>query len=319
MQFHPNAEQRDLAASLEDAICALLPITRWHEQRHESAATWDGLIEYGVFDMARPEADGGLGLGAAEEILIALNLGRQLASPAVFATLASAHATPTARQPSSDPLRFHTAATQQLDRVSIAHDPAAQALILSSASGAAVYRMPATSEAVAGNPWIDDLRHVGELGEEIAHFDAKGLARYRLIWAAALAGLADGALQMAVSYAQIREQFGRPIGSFQAVKHHCANMLVASRNAGDLVTFAATAIDEGRADANFLTESAVIVAAEAASRNAALNIQVHGGIGFSSEAEPHLYAKRAQILTALAGGSEAMLQQLSAPILTNAA
>lgn len=321
MQFHPSADQRELAASLEDAISDLLPVTRWHHQRWESPAIWDGLTALGLFDMARPETHGGLGLGAVEEILIALHLGRQLASPAIFATLAAVHATPTTE---TDPLpvgwRF-TSGIQQNHGISMAHDPAAKAVIIHTSDSYLIHALPENSNApiMAGNPWIDDVATLNHKGHAMAHFDPSGLARCRLIWAAALAGLANGAMKLAAEYAKIREQFGRPIGSFQAVKHHCANMLVAARSAGDLVTFAAAAFDEGRPDAPFLAESALITAADAANRNAALNVQIHGGIGFSAEAEPHLYAKRAQLLVALTGGVEPLVEQLSPPQLVDAA
>jgi alkylation response protein AidB-like acyl-CoA dehydrogenase len=110
---------------------------------------------------------------------------------------------------------------------------------------------------------------------------------------------------MGVEYAKLREQFGRPIGSQQAIKHHCANMAIAARCARDQVGFAAVAVDEGRADATLQVESALFVAGRAALDNAGANIQIHGGIGFSDEADPHLLLKRAQVLLAVAGGLEA--------------
>jgi alkylation response protein AidB-like acyl-CoA dehydrogenase len=136
-------------------------------------------------------------------------------------------------------------------------------------------------------------------------FDAAALLRLRLIDAAALAGIARAALDMGVAYAGIREQFGRPIGSFQAVKHHCANMAIAANCARDQTAFAAVAVDDDRADAIMQVESALLVAGKAALENAAKNIQIHGGIGFSDEADPHLLLKRAQLLIAISGGLEA--------------
>ncbi|HSX57595.1 MAG TPA: acyl-CoA dehydrogenase family protein, partial [Sphingomonas sp.] len=112
-------------------------------------------------------------------------------------------------------------------------------------------------------------------------------------------------------YSQVREQFDRPIGSYQAVKHFCANMAIAAQSAGDLVTFAAVAVDNGRADAAAQVEAAWIAAAQAALGNAATNIQIHGGIGFSDEADPHLYIKRARLLVAVGGGIEAALERIA--------
>jgi alkylation response protein AidB-like acyl-CoA dehydrogenase len=155
------------------------------------------------------------------------------------------------------------------------------------------------------------LSEVTGLGAPLARFDAAQLLRLRLIDAAALAGMADAALEMAVAYAKSREQFGRPIGSFQAVKHHCANMVVAARCARDQVLFAAVAIDEDREDAALQTECALHVAGAAALDNAGKNIQIHGGIGFSDEADPHLILKRAQLQLAIAGGLEAATMRIA--------
>jgi alkylation response protein AidB-like acyl-CoA dehydrogenase len=149
------------------------------------------------------------------------------------------------------------------------------------------------------------LREVGGLGVPLARFDESQLVRLRLIDAAALAGIADAAVEMGVAYAGTREQFGRPIGTFQAVKHHCADMAMAARCARDQVSFAAVALDEGRTDAQLQVECAFLVSASAALESSGRNIQIHGGMGFSDEADPHLLLKRAQLLVAIAGGLEA--------------
>jgi alkylation response protein AidB-like acyl-CoA dehydrogenase len=109
----------------------------------------------------------------------------------------------------------------------------------------------------------------------------------------------------------VREQFGRAIGSFQAVKHHCANMALAARCACDQVGFAAIAVDDDRDDAALQVESALFVAGSAAIENSGKNIQVHGGIGFSEEAAPHRLLKRARVLVQLAGGLEAALSRVT--------
>jgi alkylation response protein AidB-like acyl-CoA dehydrogenase len=149
------------------------------------------------------------------------------------------------------------------------------------------------------------LREAVDVGEQVARFDESQLPRLRLIDAAALAGIAEGALEISVAYAGMREQFGRPIGSFQAVKHHCANMAIAARCARDQTNFAAVALDEGRPDAQMQVECAFFVAGSAALDNAGKSIQIHGGMGFSDEADPHLFLKRAQLSIAIAGGLEA--------------
>jgi alkylation response protein AidB-like acyl-CoA dehydrogenase len=121
----------------------------------------------------------------------------------------------------------------------------------------------------------------------------------RTVLAAEAAGLAAEVTQMASEYAKVRSQFGRPIATFQAVKHHCANMLVAA----ELATCAAW--DAGRAAAtggdqlSFTAAMAAVLAIPAAAGNAQLNIQVHGGIGFTWEHDAHLFLRRAAAVAAL--------------------
>lgn len=120
---------------------------------------------------------------------------------------------------------------------------------------------------------------------------------FRILASAEAVGVSWASMEMAVEYAKVREQFGRTIGTFQAVKHHAANMLVNAE-----VTTAAT-WDAARADD---LDSAAFAAAVAASHairtqifNAQTNIQLHGGIGFTWEHDSHLYLRRARTLAAL--------------------
>ena len=111
--------------------------------------------------------------------------------------------------------------------------------------------------------------------------------------AAESVGAAGRALDMATTYAKEREQFGRPIGSFQAIKHKAADMLRAVEAARLAVYFAATAIDAGAADAHVAAATAKVAANDAFTRCAAENIQIHGGIGVTWEHEAHLLYRRA--------------------------
>jgi 3-oxochol-4-en-24-oyl-CoA dehydrogenase len=120
---------------------------------------------------------------------------------------------------------------------------------------------------------------------------------FRIPTSAEAVGVSWATLGMAVEYAKVREQFGRPIGTFQAVKHHAANMLM---NAEE--TTAAT-WDAACADDLDSARFAAAVAASHAIRtqvfNAENNIQLHGGIGFTWEHDSHLYLRRARTLAAL--------------------
>jgi len=124
----------------------------------------------------------------------------------------------------------------------------------------------------------------------------------RVILAAEAMGVARECTELAAEYAKVREQFGRPIATFQAVKHHCANMLVAAELATAGVWDAARAAMAGPADGDQLSFAAAIaatLAVPAAVHNAQLNIQVHGGIGFTWEHDAHLYLRRAGAIAAV--------------------
>jgi 3-oxochol-4-en-24-oyl-CoA dehydrogenase len=121
----------------------------------------------------------------------------------------------------------------------------------------------------------------------------------RLVFAAEALGIASACTTSAAEYAKIRTQFGRPIATFQAVKHHCANMLVATELATAAV-WQAGGTDVGRAEqGSYAAAVAATLALDAAELCAQLNIQVHGGIGFTWEHEAHRYLRRASVLRAV--------------------
>src|SRR6201993_1744930 len=128
------------------------------------------------------------------------------------------------------------------------------------------------------------------------------LARARTLLAAEAAGGAADCVDAAVDYAKVRQQFGRTIATFQAVKHHCANMLVAAESAIAAVWDASRAAAEDEEQFRLIAAVAAALAFPAYARNAELNIQVHGGIGFTWEHDAHLHLRRALVTTALFGG-----------------
>lgn len=107
-------------------------------------------------------------------------------------------------------------------------------------------------------------------------------------------GGAQRALDMTVEYAKIRHQFGRPIGSFQAIKHRCADLLLEVESLRSAVSYAATAVAEGAAEVPVIAPLVKAYASETFFHVAAETIQIHGGIGFTWEHDAHLYFKRAK-------------------------
>ena len=121
----------------------------------------------------------------------------------------------------------------------------------------------------------------------------------RVLLAAEAVGIARECTEQAAAYAKDRVQFGRPIATYQAVKHHCANMLVATEMATAAVWDAARANGTADDQATLTAAVAATMAAPAADLCANLNIQVHGGIGFTWEHDAHIYLRRATTLGAL--------------------
>jgi alkylation response protein AidB-like acyl-CoA dehydrogenase len=309
-RYHPASDQVAFADAVGKSLASILSLSRLHDSHEESSRIWADLKNLGVFGVAAPEQQGGSGLGAAEEALIALELGRRVVAPSVLATIGAAHLPcPANALPGSAERRVATG-YRRADGVVFVEDSAASLLLVRAEQGAALFDYPASSQVVDTQLWSSRLLRAAQLGEALVEATAAQVLRLRLLDAAVLAGIARAALEMAVAYAGMREQFGRPIGSFQAIKHHCANMALAARLASDQVSFAAIAVDDGRADAALQVESAFYVAGSAALDNCGKNIQVHGGIGFSDEADPHCLLKRARVLLEIAGGLEAALTRV---------
>jgi 3-oxochol-4-en-24-oyl-CoA dehydrogenase len=128
----------------------------------------------------------------------------------------------------------------------------------------------------------------------------------RLLFAAEATGVAREVTEQASEYAKVREQFGRPIATFQAVKHHCANMLVAAELATAAVWDAARAAAGDQF--SYAAAIAATLAVPAAVQNAQLNIQVHGGIGFTWEHDAHLYLRRAAAISAFIDAEAAAIE-----------
>ena len=122
--------------------------------------------------------------------------------------------------------------------------------------------------------------------------------------AAEMLGAARRCLDMAVEYAKVREQFGQPIGSFQAIRHKCAEMLLEVENSHSATYYAAWALDSGAEDAELAASVAKSYVNDASRKVCGEAIQVHGGIGFTWEYDLHLYFKRAKALEPLYGDAE---------------
>jgi alkylation response protein AidB-like acyl-CoA dehydrogenase len=151
---------------------------------------------------------------------------------------------------------------------------------------------------------VDAGARVGAPGEAAERLLAALLQRAAVGAAAEMLGAARRCHEMTVEYAKVREQFGQPIGSFQAIRHKCADMLVDVENAHAITYYAAWALDADADDGPRAASAAKAYVGEAARRVCGDAIQAHGGIGFTWEYDLHLYVKRARALEASYGDGD---------------
>ncbi|WP_042364977.1 acyl-CoA dehydrogenase family protein [Streptacidiphilus neutrinimicus] len=247
---------------------------------------WEELTGIGVFQLRVPEQDGGLGLGLPEAVLVFEEAGRAvLSGPLVGTEVAAAvlglgGRAEVVRVPARGPVLVPE--LPGLDHVLLLRPDDSLAVLPAAACDA--------SPAPAVDPDRPLWRLEGDLppGERASAPQARRVAADATLLTAALqSGLAARAVAEAVAYARTREQFGQPIGAFQAVQHLCADMLARAELARVAVYAAAVSGDPGE------IAGAKLLADEAAVRGARDCLQVHGGMGFTWEARVHRLLKRA--------------------------
>src|SRR5213594_3491288 len=186
-------------------------------------------------------------------------------------------------------------------------DPSASGLTLSPVQGMDLAtrwvqidmdKVPAAADAVLGT--------AGQAGPLLASLVRRGAVGA----AAEMLGAARRCLDMAVGYAKVREQFGQPIGSFQAIRHKCAEMLLEVENSHAAVYYAAWALDAKAEENNLAASVAKAYVGDAARRVCGEAIQVHGGIGFTWEYDLHIYMKRAKALEPMYGDADYHREQI---------
>jgi alkylation response protein AidB-like acyl-CoA dehydrogenase len=202
-------------------------------------------------------------------------------------------------------------------------------LLLANAADVPVIVVVAAQAAgfsVTPQPVVDETRRLSVVVADGVMVDESSVWRFegdpemrvrRLLDRAAVAvacdsvGLAEAMLSATVSYAAVRHQFGRPIGSFQAVKHACADMLVRISVARQVVSAAVDAIADDRTDATTAASMAKSYATAAAVDVVGKAMQLHGGIGYTWESGVHVYLKRAALNRSLFGSPAAHRKRLA--------
>ena len=180
-----------------------------------------------------------------------------------------------------------------------------------------LHAVPACAVALAPRRSLDGSRGLAEVDWEpspatlvVSGFEAEEFLaalgeRAAMATGAVLVGVADRLVAMAAQYAKERKQFGKPIGSFQAVKHHLANAAIRVEFARPAVYRAAWSLTEHDPDAGVHASMAKALASDAATVAARTALQVHGAIGYTWEHDLHLWMKRAWALAAAWGDAAA--------------
>ncbi len=308
----PNADEQAVLDNFRSVLRAEAPVSRLREARPGDATLLPRMVELGWIGLGLSEEHGGVGYGIAEEMLLFREAGRHLVSPLLLGAVLGAHV---AAEAGDADLAGAIIAGEKSVALLIRKDAKGAVLRLDGAAaplalvwdgaGMALYDESALS-GIEDVPALDNyvtLERASLAGAPLLHVTSTLPVRAKILVSAMLVGVAESARDMAVDYAKLREQFGQPIGAFQAIKHFCADMAVRAEAAHFQTLVAGFALHENQPDAAYQASAARIVAADAALRNGERNIQVHGGIGYTEAADPQLFIKRAHLLAELGGGT----------------
>src|SRR5436305_88096 len=309
MHFDLNDEQKEIKRVAHELLAARSPFSKVREAAEAGSydgALWGELVELGWPGIAVAAEHGGQELGAVELAALLEELGYACAATPFMpsATVAAViEATGSAEQRDRWLPGLCTGQiTAGLGTPELVADAEAAGVILIVDGDEAQLLDPAQADV---QPFvsIDPTRRFAMVTGSGEPLGAGAASRVWVAIAAELVGVCQRALDMTLEYVKDRKQFGVPVGSFQAVSHRCAQMLLATESVRSAVYYAAWAAD---AAPERLGEAAALAAATAADggREATASaIQAHGGIGFTWEADVHWLYKRAQLDAALLGGA----------------
>ncbi len=270
----------------------------------EDFSDWKALAGLGWLGLVVPEKFGGAELGATDLAVLMEETGRRLLpSPLLPSTLAALALVLDGSEAQRE--KFLPGIVSGEIRAVYARSASvwgaehADALVVPSRDGLEVIERSAGGFATEPEIVLDRTRRSARVTRrgvalEVGPPSDRLAARARVALAAEMAGGADALLALTSAYAATREQFGKPIGSFQAVKHPLVNVLIGVESLRSLVYAAATALDSDAADAETLARMAKAHACEVYVFAASRAVQLHGGFGFTLDCDAHLYLKRAQ-------------------------
>ena len=295
MNFDLTDDQRTIKSTAREFLAARYPLVEvrrlaLEEERGFTDRQWEEIVSLGWPEIAE--------LGTVELVVLAEELGYALAPTPLPSTWAAGlfGAEPGAR--GSLVVDGHAA-------------DAAYADVLVDWDGARV-----TGAEIEPVPSLDPTRRLfrvtGGEREPLGGDVERARLQVTVTGAADSVGVAQRAMEMAVAYAKERKQFGRPIGTYQAVSHACAQMLLEVEGARSVVYWAAWALDHEPETAPLATACAKAYAADAGRRVPRAALQVHGGIGFTWEHDLHFFLKRGEANAHLYGDGAAHRDRIAA-------
>jgi alkylation response protein AidB-like acyl-CoA dehydrogenase len=323
MHFDLTEDQKEIKRVARELLADRSPIAKVREAAEAGRyddALWRELVELGWPGIAVAEQHGGQGLGAVALAVLLEEAGYACAATPLLSTATAAaviDACGTAEQRDRWlPGLLSGELTAGIGAAELAADAeGAAVVVLLDEDEARLVTSPEVEPFAA----IDPTRRFAAVQGDAEPLATGAAARARAAIAAEVVGVSQRALDMTLDYVKDRKQFGVPVGSFQAVSHRCAQMLLHTESARSTAYYAAWAAD---ADPARLPEAAALAAAAAADggrESTASAIQAHGGIGFTWEADVHWLYKRAQLDAALLGGAGRHRRALARIVASNVA
>ena len=347
MRFALDEDREALRSTARDLLTELCPpaAVRAAWTQAPDPAPWQALTAAGALSVLVPQSDGGLGLDETYLVPVLEEAGRAaLPHPLTETALVAAPLGVVGPIVATDLGAVRPMLATDLGAVGpiVATDLGAVRPMLATDLGAAGAAVPSATFAesfllVSGRglrlyeahevevepvETVDASRHCGRVkpraaGETVTEDpDAVAAAFDRGVLGAAaeLVGLSRAMLELTVDYAAQRYQFGRPIGSFQAVKHHLANARIQIEFASPAVLYAAYAVAHSRPEATRSVSQAKWLAGEAAAVTGRAALQCHGAIGYTTEYDLHVYLKRSWALARSWGGADFHADRVAASI-----
>jgi len=327
VEFGFSDEQREIKSTARDFLSSRFKPEKVRELAESrdpyDDALWKEMCELGWPGIALPEEHGGQGLGAVELVILQEELGYACApSPMISNAYAGAVIAAAGSDEQRERWLPGIASGEQRGAAEMTCDPEP---VVGAAEGAAILVLAKGEGArlvEPGNAELERLdlidstrayfRVTAEGGEELPGDVAVAGGIGQVALAAELVGVAQRALDMAVEYAKEREQFGRPIGAYQAVSHRLADMLWAVEEARSLTYYAAWTADAEPDSLPLAASMAKARASDAATSVTHDAIQTFGGIDFTWEHDAHFLLKRARVGAQLMGSAGAHREQVAA-------